>query len=73
VTDQAWHELMHGISSLVDRRTNLGRTPTDHPHIKHTSAKMKLDTYADLFDDDLDAVAAALYGQYSGELGEQTG
>jgi len=26
---------MHGISSLVGRRTNLGRTATDHPHIKH--------------------------------------
>jgi integrase len=30
----------------------------------HTSAKMTLDTYADLFDDDLDAVAAALHGRY---------
>lgn len=26
----------------------------------HASAAMKLDTYADLFDDDLDAVAEAL-------------
>ena len=42
VTDQAWHELMHGISSLVDRRTNLGRTPTDHPHIKHVTPEMTL-------------------------------
>jgi hypothetical protein len=25
---------------------------------------MTLDTYADLFDDDLDAVAAALHGRY---------
>jgi len=60
VTDQAWHELMHGISSLVGRRTNLGRTPTDHPHIKHASATMTLDIYADLFEDDLEAVAVAL-------------
>jgi integrase len=31
----------------------------------HTSAKMTLDTYADLFDDDLDAVAVTLHSQYS--------
>ena len=31
----------------------------------HTSAKMTLDTYADLFDDDLDAVAVALHARYS--------
>lgn len=30
----------------------------------HTSAKMTLDTYADLFDDDLDAVANALHARY---------
>jgi hypothetical protein len=30
----------------------------------HTSAKMTLDTYVDLFDDDLDA-AAALHSRYS--------
>jgi hypothetical protein len=34
---------------------------------------MTLDTYADLFDDDLDAVAAALHGRYGGTAGEQTG
>ncbi len=28
---------------------------------------MTLDTYADLFDDDLDAVAAALHARYSSE------
>jgi integrase len=32
----------------------------------HTSAKMTLDTYADLFDEDLDAVATALHGRYGG-------
>jgi hypothetical protein len=58
--DQARHELVHGISSLIDRPTNLGRTATDHPHIKHASAAMTLDIYADLFDDDLEAVATAL-------------
>jgi integrase len=33
----------------------------------HASAKMTLDTYADLFDDDLDAVAVTLHGRYSRE------
>jgi integrase len=32
-----------------------------------TSAKMTLDTYADLFDDDLDAVAVTLHARYSPE------
>jgi integrase len=31
----------------------------------HASAKMTLDTYSDLFDDDLDAVATALHARYS--------
>jgi integrase len=31
----------------------------------HASAKMTLDTYADLFDDDLDAVAVTLHSRYS--------
>jgi hypothetical protein len=31
----------------------------------HTSAKVTLDTYADLFDDDLDAVADTLHASYS--------
>jgi hypothetical protein len=34
----------------------------------HTSAKVTLNTYADLFDDDLDAVAVALHARYSGEV-----
>jgi integrase len=33
----------------------------------HASAKMTLDNYADLFDDDLDAVAVTLHGRYSRE------
>jgi len=33
----------------------------------HASAKMTLDTYADLFDDDLDAVAVTLHSRYSRE------
>ncbi len=32
----------------------------------HTSAKVTLDTYSDLFDDDLDAVAVTLHSRYSG-------
>jgi len=31
----------------------------------HTSANVTLDTYADLFDDDLDAVAVTLDSRYS--------
>jgi integrase len=31
----------------------------------HKSAKVTLDTYADLFDDDLDAVAVTLDSRYS--------
>ena len=34
----------------------------------HTSAKVTLDTYADLFDDDLDAVATSLHALYSREV-----
>jgi len=60
VTDQARQELVHGISSLIGRPTNLGRTATDHPHIKHAKASMTLDVYADLFDEDLDGVADRL-------------
>jgi site-specific recombinase XerD len=31
----------------------------------HTSAKVTLDTYTDLFDDDLDAVVVTLHSRYS--------
>jgi integrase len=34
----------------------------------HTSAKVTLDTHADLFDDDLDAVAVTLDSRYSPEI-----
>ena len=34
----------------------------------HTSAKMTLDTYSDLFDDDLDAVAVTLHARYSPQV-----
>jgi len=33
--------------------------------LEHTSAAMTLDTYSDLFDDDLDAVAVTLHSRYS--------
>jgi hypothetical protein len=39
----------------------------------HTSAKMTLDTYADLFDDDLDAVAVTLHSRYSLEVTRKCG
>jgi len=39
----------------------------------HTSAKVTLDTYADLFDDDLDAVAVTLHGRYGTEPGRVSG
>ena len=35
----------------------------------HASAAMTLDIYADLFDDDLEAVATALDGACAGECG----
>jgi hypothetical protein len=34
----------------------------------HKSAKVTLDTYSDLFDDDLDAVADTLHARYSREV-----
>jgi integrase len=37
----------------------------------HTSAKVTLDTYADLFDDDLDGVAESLHNRYSRSANEQ--
>jgi hypothetical protein len=39
----------------------------------HTSAKVTLDTYADLFDDDLDAVAVTLHARYSPEITRKCG
>jgi integrase len=39
----------------------------------HTSAKVTLDTYSDLFDTDLDAVAVTLHGRYGPEPGRVNG
>jgi hypothetical protein len=38
------------------------------PVTGHKSAKVTLDTYADLFDDDLDAVADTLHARYGREV-----
>lgn len=57
------HDLRHTAASLaVSAGVNvlaLARM------LGHTSAKVTLDTYADLFDSDLDAVAASLHATYS--------
>jgi len=37
-----------------------GRPASDHPYIKHASAAMTLDIYADLFDSDLEFVAESV-------------
>ncbi len=59
------HDLRHSCASLaVSAGVNvlaLQRMPG------HTSAKVTLDTYADLFDDGLDAVAVTLDSRYSRE------
>jgi integrase len=39
----------------------------------HKSAKMTLDTYADPFDDDLDAVADTLHARYAREVSVTAG
>ena len=39
----------------------------------HTSAKVTLDTHADLFDDDLDAVAVSLHSRCGPEPGHVRG
>ena len=60
------HDLRHTCASLaVSAGVNVLALQR---MLGHTSAKMTLDTYADLFDDDLDAVAAALHARYSREV-----
>jgi integrase len=59
------HDLRHTCASLaVSAGVNVLALQR---MLGHTSAKMTLDTYADLFDDDLDAVAVTLHGRYSRE------
>jgi integrase len=58
------HDLRHTCASLaVSAGVNVLALQR---MLGHTSAKMTLDTYADLFDDDLDAVAVTLHSRYSG-------
>jgi integrase len=59
------HDLRHTCASLaVSAGVNILALQR---MLGHTSAKMMLDTYADLFDDDLDAVAVTLHARYSPE------
>jgi integrase len=57
------HDLRHTCASLaVSAGVNVLALQRA---LGHTSAKMTLDTYADLFDEDLDAMANALHARYS--------
>lgn len=59
------HDLRHTCASLaVSAGVNVLALQR---MLGHTSAKVTLDTYADLFDDDLDAVAVTLHSRYSPE------
>src|ERR1700751_3664961 len=59
------HDLRHTCASLaVSAGVNILALQRI---LGHTSAKVTLDTYADLFDDDLDAVAMTLDNRYSRE------
>ena len=52
------HDLRHTAASLAISAG--GNVKAVQRMLGHASAAMTLDTYADLFDDDLDAVASAL-------------
>jgi len=59
------HDLRHTCASLaVSAGVNVLALQR---MLGHKSAKVTLDTYADLFDDDLDAVAVTLHSRYSRE------
>ncbi|HTX94346.1 MAG TPA: tyrosine-type recombinase/integrase [Mycobacterium sp.] len=59
------HDLRHTCASLaVSAGANVLALQR---MLGHTSAKVTLDTYADLFDDDLDTVAVTLHARYSPE------
>jgi integrase len=59
------HDLRHSCASLaISAGVNVLALQR---MLGHTSAKVTLDTYADLFDDDLDAVAVTLDSRYSRE------
>jgi integrase len=60
------HDLRHTCASLaVSAGVNMLALQR---MLGHTSAKVTLDTSADLFDDDLDAVATSLHARYSREV-----
>lgn len=60
------HDLRHTCASLsVSAGVNVLALQR---MLGHSSAKMTLDTYADLFDDDLDAVANTLHARYSPDI-----
>ncbi|MGV0050917.1 tyrosine-type recombinase/integrase [Mycobacterium colombiense] len=60
------HDLRHTCASLaVSAGVNVLALQR---MLGHKSAKMTLDTYADLFDDDLDDVATSLHARYSHEI-----
>ena len=62
------HDLRHTCASLaVAAGVNVLKLSR---MLGHASAKMTLDTYADLFDDDLDAVAVTLHARYSTKCGQ---
>jgi integrase len=57
------HDLRHSCASLaVSAGVNVRALQW---MLGHTSAAMTLDTYSDLFDDDLDAVGVTLHSRYS--------
>jgi integrase len=60
------HDLRHKCASLaVSAGVNVLALQR---MLGHKSAKITLDTYADLFDDDLDAVAESLHARYAREV-----
>ena len=60
------HDLRHTCASLaVSAGVNVLALQR---MLGHKSAKVTLDTYSDLFDDDLDAVADTLHARYSREV-----
>jgi integrase len=65
------HDLRHTCASLaVSAGVNVLALQR---MLGHTSAKVTLDTYADLFDDDLDAVAVTLHARYSPDVTRKCG
>ncbi len=60
------HDLRHTCASLaISAGVNV--LALQQRMLGYTSAKVTLDTYADLFDADLDAVAVTLHARYSRE------